>query len=227
MYKGLFDENHFIAPFDLIKFERKKLLPNGYYDSNILCENCDNVILGNLESYASFVIWGGQGNPDYYPRFEKRINNLNQRFLHLTNLDYKKFKLFLLSIVWRASVSRNRIFEFVSLGEHEDLIRKMLIENNPGSINDYPVGIFILTQNDRGPTKMISNPIPIKNDKILSYHFLINGLVINYSIAGQADKELYDHITIKENNTMDIFIFNEKESTDYIDCYLKNKLRYK
>ena len=103
----------------------------------------------------------------------------------------------------------------------------MIIENNPSSEDNYPVGMFILTQNERGPTKMISNPIPIKKDKSLIYHFLINGLAINYNIEGQADKELYDQITIKENNTMDVFIFNEKESTEYLDSYLKKKLRYK
>jgi len=227
MYKGLFDENHFIAPIDLIEFKRKKLLPNGFYDSNILCENCDNKILGNLESYASLVIWGGKGNPDSCAKFEGRTNQLNQKFLHLTNLDYTKFKLFLLSIIWRASISNHKMFNSVSLGEHGDRIRKMIIENNPSSEDNYPVGMFILTQNERGPTKMISNPIPIKKDKSLIYHFLINGLAINYNIEGQADKELYDQITIKENNTMDVFIFNEKESTEYLDSYLKKKLRYK
>jgi hypothetical protein len=227
MYKGLFDENHFIAPLDLINFKRRKFLPNGFYDSNILCENCDNVILGNLESYANIVIWGSKGSRVCYPKFEKRINGLNQRFLHLTNLDYKKFKLFLLSIVWRASISHHKVFESVSLGEHEDIIRKMLFENNPKSTDNYPVGMFILSKTAKGPTKMIANPIPIKQENSLSYHFLINGLVINYRIEGQADKELYEQIAIKEDNTMDIYIFNEKETTEYLDSYLKKKLRYK
>ena len=227
MYKGLFDENHFIAPIDLIEFKRRKLLPDGFYDSNILCENCDNKILGKLESYASIVIWGGKSKPDYYPKYEGKINQLNQKFLHVTNLDYTKFKLFLLSIIWRASISKHKIFNSVSLGEHEESIRKMIIENNPSSKDDYPVGMFILTQNNRGPTKMIANPIPNKKDKSLIYNFLINGLVINYKIEGQADKELYNQISIKENNTMDVYIFNEKDSTEYLDTYLKKKLRYK
>ena len=227
MYKGLFDEKHFIAPIDLIEFKRRKLLPDGFYDSNILCENCDNKILGKLESYASIVIWGGKSKPDYYPKYEGNINQLNQKFLHVTNLDYTRFKLFLLSIIWRASISKHKIFNSVSLGEHEESIRKMIIENNPSSKDDYPVGMFILTQNNRGPTKMIANPIPIKKDKSLIYNFLINGLVINYKIEGQADKELYNQISIKENNTMDVYIFNEKDSTEYLDTYLKKKLRYK
>jgi len=227
MYKGLFDENHFIAPIDLIQFKRKKLLPNGFYDSNILCENCDNKILGKLESYSSIVIWGGKVNSDSYPKYEQKVNHLNQKFLHLTNVDYIKFKLFLLSIIWRASISRQKIFKAVSLEEHENKIRKMIFENNPGTEEDYPVGIFILTQNNESPTKMISNPLPVEIDNNLSYIFLINGLVINCKIEGQGDKEFYNHITIKENNTMDIYIFDEKDSIEYVDNYLKKKLRYK
>jgi len=227
MYKGLFDENHFIAPVDLIQFKRKKLLPNGFYDSNILCENCDNKILGNLESYSSIVIWGSNGQSNSYPKYEQKVNQLNQKFLHLTNLDYMKFKLFLLSIVWRASISRQKIFNTVSLGEHENKIREMILESNPGTEEEYPVGIFILTQNNEIPTKMISNPLPLKTENILSYVFLINGLVINYKIEGEGDKEFYNHISIKENNTMDIYIFDEKDSVEYLDNYFKKKLRYK
>lgn len=227
MYRGLFDENHFIAPLDLIELKKKKLLPTGYYDSDILCEDCDNKILGNLESYASIVIWGGKGNPDNYPKYEGKINQLNQKFLHVTNIDYTKFKLFLLSIIWKASISKNKIFNSVSLGDHEESIRKMIIENNPSSNEDYQVGMFLLTKNNRRPTKLIANPICIKKDKCLIYHFLINGLIFNYKIQGETDKELYDQISIKENNTLDVFIFNEKDSIEYLDTYLKKKLRYK
>lgn len=46
MYNGLFDEKHFFAQLDLIDFKRKRMLPSGVYDSNILCKNCDSKIIG-------------------------------------------------------------------------------------------------------------------------------------------------------------------------------------
>jgi hypothetical protein len=99
MYKGLFNEKHFIAPMDIVKLKVKKLIPTGFYDSNILCEKCDNQIIGNLESYSSIVVGGGKGKAEMYPIFERRINQLNQKYLQLINIDYTKFKLFLLSIM--------------------------------------------------------------------------------------------------------------------------------
>lgn len=227
MYKGLFDEKHFIAPVDLIEFKRKKLQPNGFYDSDILCDDCDRKLLGSLESYSSIVIWGGKARQDQYPAFEKKANQLNQKFLHLTNVNYTKFKLFLLSIIWRASISKQMIFDSVSLGEHEDKIRKMILENDPGRSYEYPVGVFVLTENSNHPTKMIANPIKVKHGDNLSYLFLINGLVINYKIDGEEDKEFYDHIMINENNTMNVYIFDEKGSQEFLDNYLKTKIRYK
>ncbi len=227
MYKGIFDDKHFLAHVDLDEFKKKRLLPNGFYDSNILCKECDNKVIGSLESYSSIVIWGGKSNSNLYPSYQKRLNQLEQKYLHVTNIDYSKFKLFLLSIIWRASISKQKIFNSVSLGaEHENKIRKMIFEKNPGESNDYPVGIFILTENSKSPTKMISNPIKVKNSNNLSYIFLINGLVINYNIEGADEREFYNNIKIKDNNTMDVYIFDEEDSKEFLDNYLKKKLRY-
>ncbi len=71
MYYGLFDEKHFIAPIDLIEFKRKKLLPAGFYDYDILCKECDNEVIGKLESYSKIVLYGGKGKVENYPKVEK------------------------------------------------------------------------------------------------------------------------------------------------------------
>ncbi|NQU55006.1 MAG: hypothetical protein HQ522_21005 [Bacteroidetes bacterium] len=227
MYKGLFNEKHFIAPINLIAYKKNKLVPTGYYDSNILCEKCDNQIIGNLESYSSIVIWGGKGSEEKHPIFEQKINQLNQKYLHLINIDYTKFKLFLLSILWRAAISEQNFFKSVSLGEHEKKIREMIFNNKPEKSSDYPVGLFVLSQNKNSPSKMIANPIKIKSGENLAYHFLINGFVIVYKVEGNDDFEFYEQIKIKEDNTMDVYIFDEKDSQEYMDDYLKRKLRYK
>jgi hypothetical protein len=227
MYNGLFNEKHFIAPVDIIDFKVKKLIPSGFYDSNILCNKCDNEIIGSLENYSKIVFYGGKGKAEYFPKIERKINQLNQKYLHLINIDYCKFKLFLLSILWRASISKQKFFESVNLGEHESIIGKMIYDKNPGKSSDYPVGLFILNESKTFPTKMIANPIRIEKNKDLSYLFLLNGLVINFKVQGSGDREFYEHIKIKEDNTMDVFIFDEMNGQEFVDLYLKQKLRYK
>src|SRR5690606_22273539 len=57
-------------------------------------------------------------------------------------IDYTKFKLFALSVLWRAGVSRNNFFRDVELGPHQEKLRYMLLNDHPGESSEYP---FILT----------------------------------------------------------------------------------
>jgi hypothetical protein len=59
-------------------------------------------------------------------------------------LDYPIFKLFHLSILWRASVSALDDFAGVTLGPHEERLRKMILTGNPGAITDYRLAASVL-----------------------------------------------------------------------------------
>lgn len=60
--------------------------------------------------------------------------------LSLDDLDYPKLKLLLLSIVWRASVAKQKPFDSAHLGsKHEEAIRRMILDEEPGTKRDYPI----------------------------------------------------------------------------------------
>lgn len=227
MYNGLFNEKHFIADIDLTGKRNTRLYPNGYYDSNILCKECDNILIGRLESYAKVVLFGGKGKRSDYHKIDQEIDVLGNKILHVKNIDYKRFKLFLLSVLWRASISKQEIFRHVNLGSHEDIIRKMIYDSNPGDENVYSMGIFLFTPNDICPTKFITNPFPIEYDENKSYIFTINGMVINYKIYGEKDMDIYNRLMIRKDNSMEIIVLNDKSSVDYLDTYMQGNFRYK
>jgi hypothetical protein len=54
-------------------------------------------------------------------------------FTEINGLDYAMFKLFHLSVLWRAGVSTREEFRNVKLGSHEDVIRQMLLRDDPGA----------------------------------------------------------------------------------------------
>lgn len=227
MYQGLFNEKHFIAPVFLKDLNVGKLQPTGFYDPDILCAECESQIIGKLESYAKLIIFGGKGNPDMYHRCTKiEIQDGNQ-LLYYENIDYTKFKLFLLSILWRASISKQRIFNQVDLGEHEEIIRKMIIENDPKTENEYSVGIMLLKENKEAPTEFIVDPVMIEDSVSISYIIIVNGLVIDYNIYGGAFSKIFDSIKIKEDCSLNVLAFNEIQSIRYVDVLMKQKLRYK
>lgn len=225
LYKDLYDEKHFLAFVELASLKRKKLLPSGFYDTQILCSRCDNEIIGRLETYANTVLFYNEGNFDRNLKATKLKDPSGNSYLQIRNIDYNKFKLFLLSILWKSSITNHPIFNYVQLGKHEERIREMLFNNDSKSETDYPVGIFILTKNDDSLIRLLPNPRKIQNDDEVGYVFLINGIVINYSIEGTRNLQLYDFISIKENGSMNVPIMNQVQTKFYIDSFLGKKLR--
>lgn len=226
MYQGLFDDMHFIASVHLIEMKIGKMKPSDFYDSDILCAECENNVLSTLESYARKVLFGGIGNPEKHHKCVKVETMNDNNLLHYENVDYIKFKLFLLSILWRSSISRQKIFNDVNLGEHEEIIRKMIFEYDAKTENDYPVGIMVLKKNNQVPTSFIVNPVNIQNDENLSYIIMVNGFVIYCNLFGNALSNILETLKIKENNTMPIIMLSKYESIEYVNILLKKKLRY-
>jgi hypothetical protein len=57
------------------------------------------------------------------------------------DIDYRRFKLFHLLNLWRASAARSEQFANTDLGPHEDRIRRMLVDGEAGSPTEYPVSL--------------------------------------------------------------------------------------
>ena len=68
--------------------------------------------------------------------------NKNKSAFILEEYDYNKFKLFVLSLVWRASVSRQDIFENVSLGPYEEELRKVILNEVETPVDRFPSFIY-------------------------------------------------------------------------------------
>ena len=97
---------------------------------HLLCANCDNVRVQKFENYAARALFKGAGNT----ACQDGAN------LILEGLDYPNMKLFLHSILWRMGVSKNAMFANVRLGaRHEERLRKMILNDDPGGEQDYPV----------------------------------------------------------------------------------------
>ena len=59
LYKELKDEDNSFVKAKLDTVTSQKTY-TGLFESNVLCENCDNTILGRLETYAYNVLYTGK-----------------------------------------------------------------------------------------------------------------------------------------------------------------------
>lgn len=133
VYKELYGSKHKFHVLSTLKNRPRPMEQKGIREK-LLCNECEGKLL-LWEKYAREILLGGAGVT------VQRDGEL----LILSGLDYDKFKLFQLSILWRASVSTHPMFSKVNLGPHEERIRKFVDSKNPGRYTDYPCVIFGLT----------------------------------------------------------------------------------
>lgn len=115
-------------------FERKQGLIK-----KLLCSCCEQKI-SKWETYARWVLYGNEPGPDIRKRDlgESVIGLLGPRIpsafkdLRQVKVDYAKFKLFELSILWRAGLENMTWGKQVHLGPFQEDLRKHLLKDDPG-----------------------------------------------------------------------------------------------
>ncbi|MCK4421505.1 hypothetical protein KAW48_06880 [candidate division WOR-3 bacterium] len=171
-YKPLYDKKHRLNVIPLSKEEKRRYEQKGLRES-LLCKECEEQ-LSKYEKYASQFLNGGTG---FY------ITNGNP--IKIEGIDYEKFKLFQLSLLFRASVSNLGFFENIDLGPHEEKIRKMLINENPGKKSDYPC-IIIIPKMKGEPVSddFIGQPVELnKQEGHRQYRFILGGCFWLYLVS--------------------------------------------
>jgi len=183
MYQDMYDEKHKMVVVDKGMQNRAKTVSSGEYESNLLCAECDNKILGTLESYASSVLYGGNLLEWKDLNLTKSINQNNVKFVKVEGINYAKFKLFLLSLIWRAGISNRDFFSKVDLGPHEEMIRQMIYSGNAGEYDRYPCNVFAyVDENKELPEGLMISPIKINSGGI-KYLFMVSGLIYIFYIS--------------------------------------------
>jgi hypothetical protein len=224
MYNGMFDEEHKIVLTPAVNKSRDStnthLRSTGEYESNILCLDCDNKLLGEYyENYASRVLYGGRLNTNECPEFSNTRNTHGIEFIKCTKVNYHKFKLFLLSVLWRASISQRPFFSEVRLNDHEERIRNMILTKDAGDATLYPINIFTYRHIPQLTSELISQPRYLKTKEGLEYYsILINGYFYFYYLSNPdipIPKRVVE-ITITTSNELQILKLPPDKGIDFI-----------
>lgn len=90
-----------------------------------------------------------------------------------TFTDYRKFKLWILSLVWRAHHCNHHFYHRIDLGLQESRIRNLIRESNPGDSRTYSVAASVF--NEPLARWWIGDPHPEQYDGINHIRFYIYG----------------------------------------------------
>lgn len=228
MYKGVFDEKNRIAEVKLSDLKSPIFRQSGFYSSNILCANCDNQKIGtDLEDYAYTVFFQRQRSRYPLPQIDVDFLDDGLRTEIWKGIDYKRFKLFLLSILWRSSISNLQNFKEVSLGKYEEKIRKMIFAGDAGSQDFIPISILKFERVKDIPWEGVHSPIRIKTEGSTIYAFLIQDKFYLFGVSEHNRPELFEKGTIWKDDTMVIPILERNRAYEFYDSFLKKRLRLK
>lgn len=209
VYKDLYDENH---RFHRLTSTKKKVKPfeqKGLREK-LLCDDCEQRF-SRYENYARGVIKGGKTIS--VQEYQDKIK--------ITGIDYSLFKLFQLSILWRASIARNEIFSNVDLGPHENIIKTMLIEEKAGEPIQYGCLMFGIIGNKDVVTDFIDQPDALRIDGMRCYRFVFSGFVWVYFVASHPPNTNAQRFMLSEDGDITIYIKRFQE-LEYLKCFANN-----
>lgn len=198
-YKPLYDSQH---RFQVVKFtaeETKDYLQKGIREK-LLCYYCEQR-LSPFEDHARRVFYGGQ-----------EFSFLEQKNrLVIKDIDYQKFKLFQLSLLWRAGVSSHPFFKGVTLGPHQERLRKMLHTKSPGQPYDYGcVLISVRMENGRPMDQLIERPFSFRSNGHRCCRFLLGGCYWVFVVSQHAGNFMHKQFFFSKDGTLIVHLIPAK-----------------
>lgn len=170
-YKALYDEKHRFIAYADDPNQKNEVLQLGIREE-LLCEDCEQ-ILNKHETYAKQVLYDG---------LHAQHDDRPDAFV-FQGLEYDKFKLFQLSILWRAGISTLAGFRAVTLGPHAETIRKMLIAQNPGEPYQYGCVMFFTRTDMEVEQYIMMMPRAAKFVSHRGFLFLFGGIFWHYIVS--------------------------------------------
>ena len=192
MYTPMYDENHQFKILTTESSDITKESRKGIYEK-LFCKKCDNEIIGKYEDHAAKVMIG-----DGKKEIEIKKTKIG---LLIRGIDYTLFKLFQISLLWRASISSRPEIKRISLGPHAEKMRKMLFTEDPGEVYEYGVVIYLFPQSSKNMKDLIVSPELSEKrvDGNRIYRAIFNGLFWTYFISNHTQNYTFkEHFLSKE-----------------------------
>ncbi len=207
-YKPLYDAANKYFQISTNKSKPIKQKSKGIYEY-LLCKNCDNNIIGGYEDHASKVLFGDG-------RYKITIKEIKLGFM-ITNVDYKKFKLFQISLLWRTAASKRPEIPSITLGPHYERMRNMLLNGDPGKPLQYGCKLLFTPRIPEEFVGLIHTPekIPRKLEGNTAYRAIFNGIHWIWLVSGQMTRYSKPMMFINEKGELPI-INSGKRGWEYI-----------
>jgi hypothetical protein len=166
LYLPMYDEKHRLLQIPADSSRSLVWQQKGLRE-HMLCALCENQ-LSRYEDYANHLLNGGP----------LPVTTTENTEFHAVceNVDYRMFKLFQMSILWRAGVAASDFFRQVVLDSHGERLRAMLLADDPGQDQEYGCAMMALRQGDQ-ILDMVRSPQRVEIGGNTCFRFIMGGFM--------------------------------------------------
>ncbi len=183
--------------------------PKGIYEK-LLCEECE-IKISKFESYASGVLFGG-------PELTIKKTTIG---IKVSGVNYEKFKLFQLSILWRIAVSKRDEFSNIGLGPHQEVIRKMILSENPAKQHLYGCVHVFSPKILEFTTELILPPEHVKIDGHNCFRTLLGGVFWLFIVSSHSRQFSMSDFYLSESGDLHL-IYDKDKMLNYMNAFAHN-----
>jgi hypothetical protein len=196
-YEPTYDEQHKFISISSHPLQKTKPFQKGFREY-LLCEKCEGQF-GSYESYAATILrkTGDKFDP-------------NDRVVKIPNFDYRGFKLFGLSVIWRCHISRLHFFSAVKLGSHAEKIRKLLVTENPGKPSEYCFAVIKIVGSKRADT-VIHSPEKIRFQEHNGYFLPAYGYEWIFVTSSHSERLPKDYPFVGMKPDLEILLYPQSD----------------
>jgi len=181
---------------------RKQIIQKGLREY-LLCEECEKK-LNKHETYFK-TIW-----------FDQKVlpsHVISRTPITISSIDHKHFKLFHLSVLWRAAVASIEPFDTVDLGPYEEKLRQHLYNDDPGNDHFCPFyGIVIVNPDTTVCYDIVTGPYQSRFEHSHVYYMCYAGCEWTFIVTERNfARSEYKDLTVKMNSpiVLGAFPFDE------------------
>lgn len=198
-------------PANLIKLagenSRISKSPVGEFDSQIVTSEGE-AYFSELDSYAhDCLVRRGQDAKIYH-------DGRRPVCVEIASFDYRKLKLFFLSLLWRSGVTTRPLFRKVILGPHEEHIRRLILSNDPGAPEVYSVMLGIHQDTPEYGLPMVE-PEPLRDEQtgIRYYRFSLGHFIACIKVDQQPYNASWEDFVLRPDAPLRFVILDNFKTT--------------
>lgn len=152
-----------------------KKMQGGFWE-HLLCFDCEQKI-SVWEAYAERLLLGDGRIPEVEP-----IPGA-QGAVFWKNVDYTRFKLFQMSVLWRSSVTQLDFFKGVDLGAREDELRQKILAGDPDDPSFFGCLMFSLTLHGKPTAGIVQAPVSARINSVRRARFIFGGMLWEFELS--------------------------------------------